>query len=63
MLSRCPVISMPSGRRADNVPTGIQLVGAADEDVVVMQAAKAYESAFGQWYLDPGNRPEIKNNI
>ncbi len=59
MLSRCPVLSVPSGRRADQVPTGIQLVGPTYEDARVFQAAAAFESAVGGWYGDPGNRPGI----
>ena len=43
MLSRCPVLAVPSGMGAQGVPTGIQLVGPAYEDAVVFQAAMAYE--------------------
>ena len=59
MLGRCPVLSVPSGRRADQVPTGIQLVGPTYEDARVFQAATAFESAVGGWYGDIGNRPAI----
>ena len=45
MLSRCPVLSIPSGRARNNVPTGIQLVAPAYEDELVFQAAMAYEAA------------------
>ena len=61
MLSRCPVISIPSGRRRDNVPTGIQLVGPSYEDARVIQAAFAYEAAFEPWYIHPDNRPSLEN--
>lgn len=47
MLSRCPVLSVPSGRASNGVPTGIQLVGPAYEDLAVFQAAAAYEEALG----------------
>jgi Asp-tRNA(Asn)/Glu-tRNA(Gln) amidotransferase A subunit family amidase len=47
MLSRCPVLSVPSGRAANGVPTGIQLVGRTYDDVAVFRAAAAYERALG----------------
>ena len=59
MLSRCPVMSVPSGRRKDHVPTGIQLVGPTYEDQTVFQAATAFESAVGGWYGDTSNRPAL----
>ncbi|MEM7114294.1 MAG: amidase [Chloroflexota bacterium] len=53
MLSRCPVLTIPSGQASNNVPTGIQLVGPTYEDAVVFQAAMAYERAVegknGRW--------------
>ena len=63
MLSRCPVISIPSGRRDDGVPTGIQLVGPTYEDARVFQAASAYEAAAGQWYGDAANRPPLQRGL
>ena len=59
MMSRCPVISIPSGRSAAGVPTGVQLVGASYRDRDVFQAAMAIETAYGQWYVDPANRPPL----
>lgn len=47
MLSRCPVISVPSGRAETGVPTGIQIVGRTFDDVSVFRAAAAYENALG----------------
>ena len=48
MLSRCPVMSVPSGKAANGVPTGIQIVGRTFDDVSVFRAAAAFEtkSAF-----------------
>ncbi len=43
ILSRCPVLTMPSGLATNNVPTGIQIVGPAYKDTKVFQAAAAYE--------------------
>ena len=47
MLSRCPVLAVPSGKGANNVPTGIQIVGHPYDDISVFQAASAYESING----------------
>jgi len=44
-LSRCPVMSMPSGRDSNGVPTGIQMVGRSYDDITVFRVAAAYESA------------------
>ncbi len=46
MLSRCPVISMPSGLSDNGVPTAIQIVSRSFDDQRVITAAKAYEQAF-----------------
>ena len=59
MMSRCPVISFPSGHGRDGVPTGAQLVGASYRDRDVFQAAMALETANGHWYLDPAHRPQL----
>lgn len=53
MLSRCPVISVPSGRAASGVPTGIQIVGRTYDDVAVFRAAAAYEAALGGFPVPP----------
>ena len=43
MLSRCPVLAVPSGLGDRGVPTGIQIVGRPYEDVRVFRAGAAYE--------------------
>lgn len=58
MLSRCPVLSVPSGRAANGVPTGLQLVGRTYRDQDVMRAGLAFETAVGGWF-GPGARPPI----
>ncbi len=58
-MSRCPVISMPSGRARNGVPTGIQIVGKTYCDGDVFQAAMAYETAQGQWFRDTASRPKL----
>ena len=57
MLSRCPVLSMPTGKTRHNVPTGMQLVGASYRDRDVFRAAVAYENAIGPWYQSRATRP------
>ena len=61
MLSRCLVISIPSGTRRDNSPTGIQLVGLGYEVTRVIQAAFAYEAVFEPWHVHPDNRRLLEN--
>jgi len=58
MLSRCPVMSVPSGRVETGVPSGIQIVGRSYDDVSVFRAAAAYEKARG-WLDTPANRPGL----
>ena len=56
MLSRCPVLSMPSGVTPNGVPSGVQFVGRTYDDKKVFAAAMAYEQAakeFFSWQLDP----------
>jgi len=46
MLSRCPVLSMPSGLSANGVPTAIQIIGRTFDDRTVFEIGMAYESVF-----------------
>lgn len=57
-MSRCPVLSVPSGLASNGVPTGIQIVGRPYRDKDVFQAAIKYERAVGGW-LTQGNRPML----
>lgn len=59
MLSRCPVLSVPSGHAPNGVPTGIQLVGRTYEDQSVFTAGLAYEAALGGWYRSASSRPAL----
>ena len=59
ILSRCPVLTVPSGLASTGVPTGIQIVGKTYCDADVFQAALAYETALGGWYGRPDQRPAI----
>jgi amidase len=58
-LSRCPVLSVPTGRAKNGVPTGIQIVGRSYSDADVFQAALAYETARGPWYESADSRPSL----
>jgi amidase len=57
MLHNCPVLAVPSGRRKDGVPTGIQIVGRTFDDATVFRAGLAYEAAVGNWFTDAQQRP------
>lgn len=58
MLSRCPVLSIPTGKASNNVPTGLHLVGPTYEDITVFQAASAFESAGGSFFAK-SNYPSL----
>jgi amidase len=58
-MSRCPVLSVPSGRASNGVPTGIQIVGRTYCDADVFRAGMAFETAVGGWYGTPKKRPGI----
>lgn len=44
-VPQCPVISVPSGRSLDGLPTGVQVVGRRFDDRTVFTVAKAIEGA------------------
>lgn len=54
MLSRCPVISVPSGFAGTGVPTGIQIVSRTYDDTRVFKAAGAFEKALPWAYTGSG---------
>ena len=58
MMSRCPVMSVPSGRASTGVPTGIQIVGRTYDDVSVFRAAAALERVR-PWLDRPERRPTL----
>lgn len=59
MLSRLPVLAVPSGHARSGVPTGIQIVGRSYCDRDVFQAAMAYEAALGGWFTTKAKRPKL----
>ena len=59
MLSRLPVLAVPSGHAGNGVPTGIQIVGRSYCDADVFRAGAGYEAALGGWYATTAARPVI----
>lgn len=57
-MSRCPVMSVPSGFASNGVPTGLQIVGRTFDDVSVFRAAAAFEKAR-PWLDVPARRPKL----
>ena len=58
-MSRCPVLSVPSGRAGNGVPTAIQIVGRTYCDADVFRAGMAFETAVGGWYREGKTRPPV----
>ncbi|HIE75326.1 MAG TPA: amidase, partial [Gammaproteobacteria bacterium] len=58
-MSRCPVLTVPTGHASNGVPTSIQIVGRTYTDKDVFQAGMAYESAAPRWFSDAGHRPGL----
>jgi Asp-tRNA(Asn)/Glu-tRNA(Gln) amidotransferase A subunit family amidase len=57
MLSRHPVLAVPSGMASHGVPTGLQIIGPTYEDAVVMRIGAALEQELG-W---PAWRPPVQD--
>ncbi len=58
-LSRCPVLSVPTGRAKSGVPTGMQIVGPTYCDEDVFRVAMAYEKEVGAPYASAKKRPDL----
>jgi aspartyl-tRNA(Asn)/glutamyl-tRNA(Gln) amidotransferase subunit A len=58
IASRCPVISVPSGRSRDGVPTGLSVVGKTYDDVTAFRIAAAHEQRF-PWFDVPERCPAL----
>ena len=59
IMSRCPVLAVPSGFAKGKVPTGLSIVGRTYDDESVFHAGAAYESALGGFYRDTKSRPKL----
>jgi aspartyl-tRNA(Asn)/glutamyl-tRNA(Gln) amidotransferase subunit A len=57
IASRHPVLSVPSGRAANGVPTGVQIVGHTFDDLTTFEIGAAVEREMGGWWADPSWRP------
>ncbi len=58
MLSRCPVLNVPTGFAANGMPTGKQIVGQTYDDISVFQVGANYEAATHWDHV----RPKIAMN-
>ena len=58
IMSRCPVLAVPSGRDRNGVPTGVQIVGPTYEDKTVFRIGAAIEAA-DPWYATAAHRPAL----
>ena len=47
VLSRCPVLSVPSGFASNGVPTGLQIVGRTYDDLAVLRIGANLEKELG----------------
>src|SRR5207344_2258287 len=47
ILSRCPVLNVPSGRARNRLPTGLQIVGRTYDDSTVFRVGAAVEQVLG----------------
>jgi len=58
IASRCPVLSIPSGRSKDGVPTGLAVVGKTYDDVTAFRVAAAHQARL-PWFGQDGPRPAL----
>ena len=58
IASRCPVLSVPSGRSRDGVPTGLSVVGKTYDDATAFRVAAAHEALF-PWLDQPARCPAL----
>lgn len=59
ILSRCPVLSVPTGLASNGVPTGVQIVGRTYDDVSVFRAGVALEKEI-KLFTSAETRPTFK---
>ena len=58
VMSRCPVLAVPSGFADNGVPTGIQIVGRSYDDVTVFRIGAALEQVQ-PWFDVAARRPNL----
>jgi Asp-tRNA(Asn)/Glu-tRNA(Gln) amidotransferase A subunit family amidase len=59
ILSRCPVLAVPSGWAENSVPTGIQIVGRSYDDATVFRLGAAVEDVRPWGYCDAERLPSL----
>jgi Asp-tRNA(Asn)/Glu-tRNA(Gln) amidotransferase A subunit family amidase len=59
ILSRCPVLAVPSGWASNRVPTGVQIVGRTYDDATVFRVGAALEAARPWGYGDADHLPSF----
>ncbi|SDS74180.1 amidase [Microterricola viridarii] len=57
IANRNPVLAVPVGRSADDVPIGVQVVGAPYAEQIVFDVGAAIEAGRGDWYQEDAHRP------
>jgi Asp-tRNA(Asn)/Glu-tRNA(Gln) amidotransferase A subunit family amidase len=58
VMSRCPVLAVPSGFADNGVPTGLQIVGRTYDDETVFRVGAALEQVQ-PWFDTPERRPTL----
>ena len=58
IMSRCPVLNVPSGFAENGVPTGVQIAGRTYDDETVFRIGAALEAA-GSWWGADARRPTV----
>ena len=58
-MSRCPVLTLPSGRATSGIPTSLQVIGRTYCDKDVFRAGMAFEQAAGRWFENDSQRPPL----
>lgn len=61
MFHTCPALTVPSGRSANGVPTGLQIAGRPFDDETVFRIAAALEKE-APWYADDERRPASRGD-
>lgn len=59
LLNRNPVLSVPTGRAGNGVPTGMQIVAPTYEDATCFQIAAAHDTQFAPLFT-PGVVPDLR---
>lgn len=62
VLNRCPVLSAPSGRAWNGVPTGVQIAAPTFEDLTVFRVGAALERAR-PWLRGPERVPAVAQAV